>query len=192
MSDAPISAAEHIDEAALERAGWSNAELVWEQIQETAATRVLAGDLADACELWLGALEVAEEQLGNSDPRLGTSLANAARARSIGGESAVADELYERAVAVWAACDAWVDALAPERRSRSSLFHLRLESKHPGGYAHLSRERYRRLVDETRAHLRLAAPDHGPDHAWLARWAKEKPAGLNDARRLLGAALLLA
>ena len=198
MSEEPTSAAEHstvaeaIDAAALERAGWSNAELVWEQIQETAAASVLAGDLADAAELWLGALEVAEEHLAADDPRLGTSLANAARAHTVMGEASIAARLRERAGQVWAGCDAWVDRLAPERRARSSLFHLRLESKHRGGYEHHSRERHHALVAETRAHLATLAEGAAPDHARLARWRTEKPPGLSDTRRLLGACLLLA
>ncbi len=192
MSDEPISAAEGIDVAALERAGWHNAELVWEQIQETAAASVLAGDLADASELWLGALEVAETQFAAEDPRLGTSLANAARAHRIAGDDALADTLYERAAVAWGACDEWVAALAPERRARSSLFHLRLESKHRGRYARHSLARYRALVEETRTHLAAIVAGATPDTERLARWQRQKPAGLEDARRLLAAALLLA
>ena len=43
MSDEPISAPEPVDPVLLERAGWSNAELIWEQIQETAAECLAAG-----------------------------------------------------------------------------------------------------------------------------------------------------
>lgn len=192
MSDEPISAAEGIDATALARAGWHNAELVWEQIQETAAESLLAGDLADAGELWLGALEVAEQHFGSEDPRLATSLANAARARRGAGDERAAADLYRRAQTSWAGCDAWVAALAPERSARSSMFHLRLESKHRGGYEQHSRARYRTLVEETRQHLARLAGGTPADTTRLARWRHEKPAGLDDSRRLLAAALLLA
>ena len=45
----------------LERAGWNNAELIWEQIQEAAAEAQAAGERQEASELWVGALEVARE-----------------------------------------------------------------------------------------------------------------------------------
>ena len=192
MSDERISAADGIDAAALARAGWHNAELVWEQIQETAAESLIAGDLADACELWLGALEVAETQFVAGDPRLATSLANAARAHRRAGDQRAAAESYARAISGWADCDGWMTALAPERRARSSMFHLRLESKHRGGYEQHSQARYRALAEETRAHLARLAAGAPPDTARLARWRNDKPAGLEDSRRLLAAALLLA
>ena len=57
----------------LERAGWSNAELIWEQIQETAAEAQATGDPENqASALWAGALEVAREHFAPDDPRLAT------------------------------------------------------------------------------------------------------------------------
>ena len=192
MSAADRVMSADIDAAALVRAGWDNAELVWEQIQETAAASVLAGDLDDACELWLGALEVAEQHLASDDPRRATSLANAARAHALAGEVELAARLHAQALRGWTDCDAWLERLAPERRARSSLFHLRLEAKHRGAYAHHSLTRYRVLAEQTRAYLAGPAPRDALDTSRLARWAAHKPAALSDARRLLAAALLLA
>ena len=76
--------------------------------------------------------------------------------------------------------------------ARGSAFHLRLESKHPGGYDRFPRERYRRLAREGRAVL-AARRDGRPDGSdRLERWRRERPTGFNDWRRLLGAVLLVA
>ena len=45
------------DPGLLERAGWTNAEVIREQIQETAAERARANDRSEASEPWRGALE---------------------------------------------------------------------------------------------------------------------------------------
>ena len=57
----------------LERAGWTNAEVIWEQIQETAAESERAGDHAEASELWRGALELAREHFPPGDLRTAAS-----------------------------------------------------------------------------------------------------------------------
>ncbi|MCH8155848.1 MAG: tetratricopeptide repeat-containing protein, partial [Proteobacteria bacterium] len=86
----------------------------------------------------------------------------------------------------------WVAALAPERRARSSTFHLRLEAKHPGGYAHHSRERYQALAAEGRAALLALRDQQPPPFDGPARWAKERPEGYTDARKIMAAVLLVA
>ncbi len=93
---------------------------------------------------------------------------------------------------VWDSSGPWVDALAPERRARSSTFHLRLESKHPGGYAHHSRERYQALAAEGRAALLALRVGREGGDEWLARWHKERPEAYTDARKLMAAVLLIA
>ncbi len=83
-------------------------------------------------------------------------------------------------------------ACGPLRRSRSSLFHLRLERKHPGGYDHHSRARYEALAKEGREVTEDLAAGSAEPRGALARWRKERPAGYSDGRKLLAAVLLLA
>ena len=66
------------DPRLLERAGWTNAEVVWEQIQEAAAECERADDDTEASELWRGGLELAREHLPPGDLRVATSVANVA------------------------------------------------------------------------------------------------------------------
>ena len=180
------------DPAALERAGWTNAEVIWEQVQEAAAECERSGDAAEAAELWQGAVDLAREHLAPGDLRLATSVANLAVAERRAGDYAAAARGFEEALALWDAGGEWVESLAPVARARSSTFHLRLESKHPGAYDRFPRERYRILAREGREVL-VARRDGRPDGSdRLERWRRERPAGFNDWRRLLGAVLLVA
>ena len=180
------------DPAALERAGWTNAEVIWEQIQEAAAECERSGEHAEAAELWRGADNLAREHLRAGDLRLATSVANLAVAERWAGDSGAASRRIEEALSLWDAGGEWVESLKPVVRARSSTFHLRLESRHPGAYDRFPRARYRMLAQEGRATL-LARRDGRIDESdRLERWRAERPPGFDDLRRLLGAVLLVA
>ncbi len=192
MSGAPTSAVDPRVLEALIRAGWREAELAWETRQAEAAEHDASGRPDAAAALWAEGLRLARETFAGDDPRLAASLANQAQAQRRAGRDQAARTLFEEAILVWDSSGPWVAALAPERRARSSTFHLRLESKHPGGYAHHSQERYETLAAEGRAALialrnEKPAPFDGP-----ARWHKERPEGYTDARKLMAAVLLVA
>ena len=180
------------DPSALERAGWTNAEVIWEQVQEAAAECERSGDAGEAADLWRGAFELAREHLPPGDLRHATSVANLAVAERLGGDDARAERGFEEALALWDGGGEWVESLEPAPRARSSTFHLRLESKHPGAYDRFPRERFRMLAEEGRAVLVARRAGRPDDSDRLARWRRERPAGFNDWRRLLGAVLLVA
>ena len=180
------------DPRLLERAGWTNAEVIWEQIQEAAAECERADDYAEASELWRGALDLAREHLPSGDLRVAASVANIAVAERRTGDPATAKRNLDKALALWDAGEPWVESLKPVAVARSSTFHLRLQAKHPGGYDRFPRERYRTLAMEGRAVL-AARRDGLPDKSdRLDRWRRERPNGFNDWRKLLGAVLLIA
>ena len=176
----------------LERAGWTNAEVIWEQIQETAAERERAGDYAEASELWRGGLELAREYLGPGDPRVAASVANVAVAERRIDRPAAAHRMFDRALALWDAGEPWIESLEPVTFARSATFHLRLQARHPGGYHHFPRERYWRLASEGRAVLAARRDGRPDDLDRLGRWRRERPRGFDDWRKLLGAVLLVA
>ena len=64
------------DSGLLERADWTNAEVIWEQIQEAGAECERAEDYAEASELWRGAWELGRDHLPSGDLRVATSVAN--------------------------------------------------------------------------------------------------------------------
>jgi tetratricopeptide (TPR) repeat protein len=192
MSGAPTSGAEPDELEALIRAGWREPELAWERCQENAGDLNAGGNFEGAAALWAEALRLARENLAGNDPRLAASLANQAHALRRAGREEAARTLFEEALLVWDASAPWIAALKPERRARSSTFHLRLEAKHPGGYAHHSRERYDALAAEGRAAIVALRDGRNTEDDGLARWHKERPEGYSDARKLLAAAFLIA
>ena len=176
----------------LERAGWTNAEVIWEQIQEAAAEGERAGDHAEALELWRGALDLAREHLRPDDLRVAASLVSVAVGERHFGDAVTSQRMFEEALALWDTGDGWVESLKPATLARSSTFHMRLQAKHPGGYDRFPRERYRALAGEGRAIL-AARRDGRPDESdRLDRWRRERPDGFSDWRKLLGAVLLVA
>ena len=180
------------DLRALERAGWTNADVIWEQIQEAAAESERAGDHAEALELWRGALDLAREHLRPNDLRAAASLASVAVGERHLGDAATSQRMFDEALTLWDTGDGWVESLKPDTLARSSTFHLRLQVKHTGGYDRFPRERYRALAGEGRAIL-AARRDGLPDESdRLDRWRRERPDGFSDWRKLLGAVLLVA
>jgi hypothetical protein len=197
MSGAPTSGDDRTsgappDAEVLARAGWSEAEVTWEHIEETAAEALMGGDWQEAASLWAVGLDLARATFEAADPRLAASLANQAAALRRAGQDAAAGRLFDEALAVWARTGPWVLALAPERRARSSTYHLRLETRYPGGYDRHARTRYTALAEEGCAALEALREGRASSRGALARWRKERPAGYVDARKLLAAVLLLA
>lgn len=192
MPDAPDLTAEPPDAEALARAGWTDADLTWEQIQVAAAEAQAEGDPTTAAEFWTAGLDLAREAFAENDPRLAASLANVGGAHRQSGDAETAAALIDEALSVWGRGEPWIEALKPERRARSSLFHLRLESKHPGGYDRHSQARYRELAAEGRARTEALKGGCGRPKVDIDRWRRERPAGYTDTRKLLAAVLLLA
>lgn len=190
MPDLPTEPPALPDSEALARAGWTEEDLTWEQIQVAAAEALAEGDTATATELWDAGLGLARDAFGDKDPRLAASLANSAAARRLAGQDEAAAALVEEALAIWDRAEPWIAALKPERRSRSSLFHLRLESKHPGGYEHHSQARYCELAAQGRARSEALGAGTARPKIDLDRWRRERPAGYTDGRKLLAAVLL--
>ncbi len=191
MSGAPTWAADPPDAAALAAAGWSEAELTWEHVQVAAAEALAEGKPEEAADFWQTGLALARATFAADDPRLAASLANHATGLQLAGEGGAA-ALLDEALTVWDRAGPWLEALKPERRARSSLFHLRMETKHKGGYERHSRARYGKLAEEGRARIEALAAGEGEMAINLERWRRERPTGYDDARRLLAAVVLIA
>jgi hypothetical protein len=194
MSGEPTSAADglpadledysELDPQVLIAAGWTPEELYWEELSAVGLS--LAGKAA-AADYWREAAGIAPQAFAEGDPRLATSLANLALA-----EPQRAGALLQQALALWQGSESWLASLRPERRARSSLFHLRLLSKHRGGYDHWSRQRYRLLHGAGRQRLAQRAEALLVQAEGYARWRRERPAGFDDRRRLVDAVWLIA
>ena len=191
MSEKPTSAGDNLELSEALQAGWSPDEVAWELRQEVAAQAAYEGDIEKALPLWRDALALARKTFSVDDPRLGTSLANMAFALRETGRSEAAVPLFEEARQVWDASFAWIEALKLERRARSSLFHLRMETLHRDKYEAHFRERLRRFAAEARSAVAVMAEGGPQPERCLPRWRSEKPPTFWDSRKLLAACLLL-
>lgn len=85
------------------------------------------------------------------DPRRVAAVASLAAVESTADSGGRATTTLANAVAAWDLASTWVAAMAPGHKPRSSLYHHRLERKHPGAYADIARQGYRRLLAGGRA-----------------------------------------
>lgn len=192
MSGAPTSAVDRLDLAAAQAAGWSTAEVEWEVKCERAALLAEEGRPSDATALWQDALTIARANFAETDPRLGTSLANAALVLQEEGNKAAAAPLFAESARIWDASPRWIAEMALEPRARSSLFHLRMEARHRDKYDATMRERLSRFAEETRDQLAALVNDRPTAWRGLARWRAEKPPTYGERRKFMAACLLLA
>ena len=192
MCAQPISASEDDRQVRAARAaGWQRRDIWWEHWQEAANAALAAGRTREAIRGfrragWLGRL-----LLPSGDPRRATSEANLGLAARLAGHEARARARYARAAALWQDVAARIPALEVRPRSRSSLFHLRMEARHRDTFRANLETRLGKFVAETGACLAALAEGHTPPHRLYPRWKGEKPAIHDDMRKLLAACLLV-
>jgi hypothetical protein len=176
------------------RAGWSQADLEWEHETESFADNLADGNAAAAREAARRTVFIARQSFDPGDPRLGTALANYALGLAHSGDQAAAGLLTE-AGRVWARSGAWIEAMTAPRSARSSLFHMRMEQRHRDTYEENWRVKWRQMAEEATRRVTGATANALLDvvsiRAACERWRRERPAMLNDTRKLMAAVLLL-
>lgn len=179
----------------LVNAGWSETDLAWETAAEATADAAAQKDFLRAKEEAGQLLQMARANFEPIDPRLGTSLANYGVCLSLAGDDQAKASLFAKALEVWKGSGPWIARMDAPRVARSSMFHLRMEARHRDTYRGLWQQRWREIAAETVKRLdALNAPDAAvaaPASDTRAVWRRERPAMLNDTRKLMAAALLL-
>lgn len=176
-------------------AGWSDADLAWESAAESTVDAASRKDYPRAKEEASQALQIARANFEPIDPRLGTSLANYGVCLSLAGDDQAKASLFAKALEAWKGAAPWIARMDAPRVARSSLFHMRMEARHRDTYRGLWQQRWREIAAETIKRLdALSVPNaviSAPADDTLAVWRRERPAMLNDTRKLMAAALLL-
>jgi hypothetical protein len=176
-------------------AGWSEADLAWEAAAERAADAVAQDNSVLAKDEAARALQLARGDFEPIDPRLGTSLANYGLCLSLSGHSGAVAPLFREALDVWRRADPWIARMDAPRVARSSLFHMRMEALHRDTYRARWQERWQEMAGEAKARIGALNARQGAAGATaaesLARWRRERPAMLNDTRKLMAASFLL-
>jgi aspartate/methionine/tyrosine aminotransferase len=177
------------------QAGWSEADLAWEATAERTAEAVAREDHTKAKDSAGEALQLARANFASNDPRLGTSLANYGMCLSLSGRSEDSLFLLREGLDVWRQSPGWIAHMEAPRMARSSLFHMRMEARHRSTYRARWQERWREIAAEATARSEALIVSPGVPVAAaadaFARWRRERPAMLNDTRKLMAAAFLL-
>jgi hypothetical protein len=177
------------------QAGWSEADLAWEKTAERTVDSFAHEERAKAKDAAGEALQLARASFKPTDPRLGTSLANYGICLALSGQGEDCTFLFREALDVWRQAHGWIAHMEAPRMARSSLFHMRMEALHRNTYRARWQQRWREIAAEATARSE-ALMASGDAHATsgadaLARWRRERPAMLNDTRKLMAAAFLL-
>jgi hypothetical protein len=195
MCGGPISVAETWSTKELLEAGWSEADLQWEMAAEGTAEAASRGDYVLAKDRAAVAVQIARENFEPIDPRLGTALANFGICLNQAGGNGGGARLFDEALQVWRASGPWIGRMDAPRMARSSLFHMRMELLHRDTYRARWQVRWREMAEEATERLATLGPSpnnrDGSAAETLARWRRERPAMLNDTRKLMAAAYLL-
>lgn len=156
----------------------AEAERGWEARAHAGWMAFREGRIAAAQAAWRAAA-MRTRTFAPGDPRRAASRTNLALCHAATGADARARRSFRRSLCAWDDAEAWVARMAVGQRARSSSFHLRLASKHAGGYDAPARGEFARLLGAGRA-AALAGGAH---------LAKEPAAALEEARVLREAGL---
>jgi len=173
-------------------AGLRRADLLWERLQERGHEAYRAKRNGRAMRDWKNAARLARWFLPVSDLRRATSEANLGFCCRLQGREARAREHYGAAIAIWNHAPEHIETLGIAPRSRSSLFHMRMEVRHATTFRDNLRKRMAAFAAETTTALAQLAEDQKPEVRLYERWRAEKPPVFDDTRKFLASALLIA
>jgi len=186
--------AETWSDAELLAAGWRAEDLAWERSAEEVLAALASGDIDAARQAAARGLRLAREHFEADDPRLVASLHGNGVCLKLDGRHDLAARLLDEAAAAWRRTGSWIDRMHAPRTARSSLFHMRMEGRHRATYEERWRAKWQDLEKEARAVTTadLSGVAAGDAAARLDRWRRERPAMLNDTRKLMAAVILMA
>jgi hypothetical protein len=177
-------------------AGWGEADLEWERLNEDALTALAYGRIDEAGNVFATSLRLARAEFTANDPRLAASLSNQAAAVAALDSDQSAGQTRAAAKQAWAVCESWVEKMTAPRTARSSMFHLRMERLHRPAYEERWRVKGRELLADVREEVcvgdALELIDREEARVRLARWQRERPVTLSDPRKLMAAVIMLA
>ncbi|MGI9436690.1 MAG: hypothetical protein ACR2Q4_17990 [Geminicoccaceae bacterium] len=170
---------------------WQSEDADWERWQLAGWDALAEGDDERAGKSFSKALQVARQGFAPGDPRLASSLANHA-AMLAKRDDPVAERLFREALQQWQLAKDWLARQPMPRRARSSMFHLRLEAKHPGAYRSNTHQRCLSLVEEGRARTSaLIEGGVGSDATINQPWRPDRNDGFDLLRKITAAVKLI-
>ena len=173
-------------------AGWRRADILWEDLMVAGNAAWLKGEKSLASMCFRRASWVARLCFDARDLRRATVLVNRGIVAREAGKTVRAAAFFAKAVSIWDSASGQAVAdmqIAP--RSRSSLFHLRMEALHRDTYHDNFRKRISMIASEVRAAVENYQQDQLPECRLYSRWIGERPTVYDDTRKVIGACLLI-
>jgi len=178
------------DWTAARRSGWSWGDILWESTMVSALEAHQNNRPARSRRLFHRANIIAKIWFAPTDIRRATVLVNFAKLNSMTSGRGK-NKLQMKALKIWQHAPEQIKLMQIAPRTRSSLFHLRMEALHRDTFHDNFRRRFvnfAREFQETCTHL---GEVNGPKHRHFSRWKGEKPTVFDDTRKILAACLLV-
>lgn len=173
------------------QAGWKRSDLVWERLMESANQNWVSGHHGKAARQFWQADFLAHLVFAPTDLRLATTSANRAIIAQNKGREDQAMQLQKKALHIWQGAAQTIADMQVAPRSRSSLFHLRMEALHRDTFHDNMRVRFERFASETEETFLSLTDEADPKHRHFSRWKGERPSVYDDTRKILAACLLI-
>lgn len=172
-------------------AGWSWADLTWERQMENGIAAYKGDDIQTAEILFRQADLLSRAAFPRNDLRKASVAANLALLAAAQGDIKSAQRHQRRALRIWqSSAEKQIDDMQIGPRTRSSLYHLRMETRHRETFHDNMRIRYRKFARETEETLEHLLESSLP-HRHYARWIGERPPVHDDTRKVMAACLLI-
>ena len=173
-------------------AGWCRSDILWEELMVAGNIAWKDGNKGQAATCFRRASWVARLCFAQTDPRRATVLVNMGILMRAAGRGGKASGLFRKALSIW---DATIERAVAEMqispRSRSSLFHLRMEALHRDTFHGNFRIRIGNIASEARMAISNYETNQPQECRLYSRWIGEKPTVFDDTRKVLGACLLI-
>ncbi len=154
-------------------AAWRRTDLVWKRLQVCGNAAWVNGAHIDARRNFLIAWWLPRICFSRGDPQVTTGSANVGSMAREAGQIARTSRHYARAQRLWVDVPRMVGGLQFRPRVRSSLFHLRMETRRRGTYEENMRTRITKIVTVTGDTLDAAVQGNPSPHRLHSRWRGE-------------------
>ena len=178
------------DWTAARRSGWSWGDILWESTMVSALEAHQDNQPARSRRLFQRANIIAKLWFSPTDIRHATVLVNFAKLKAR-QRLHKTNKFQMQALNIWQHATEQIKLMQIAPRTRSSLFHLRMEALHRDTFHDNFRRRFVNFAREFQETCTHIGEVNGPKHRHFSRWKGEKPTVFDDTRKILAACLLV-
>lgn len=171
--------------------GWNRTDLVWERLLEESLLNLANGFPKRARIQMKFASLIAGLNFAKNDLRHATCHANFGIMEVERGRFDLAKSHQDKALAIWKFAVCQIEGMVIRPRTRSSLYHMRMEVLHRDQYHQNLRKRIGLIAEEMEQKIKCISTGISSETRHFSRWKGEKPPQFDDSRKILAACLLI-